>query len=219
MDDNKELEEEKEEKKKKRFLLIFLLMISAVFVSVGLSMAVFSYLGNGSTTNVIKTGKIVFSYSDANGQGNGINITNAMPISDSVGKTLSNSNEYFDFSVTASTTATDISYEIVVKKENTSTLADDHVKIYLTERQGATEIPTPITGGSTVPTYAALGTTSNANLSGKTIYYGTVNAGEVAYGKNFRLRMWIKENNSDNFDEVNSKEYSVRVNVAALGSN
>ena len=217
MEENKELEEEKE-KKRRRFILVFLLMISAVFVSVGISMAVFSYLGKGETTNVIKTGRIVFSYSDANGAGNGINITNAMPTADSIGKSLSNSNEYFDFSVSASTTSTNIAYEIVVKKESSSTLPDNQVKIYLTERQGATEIPTPITGGSNVPTYAGLATTTNPNLSGKTIYYGTVNAGEVAYGKSFRLRMWIKDGNPE-YDEVSSKEYSVRVNVAAVSSN
>lgn len=218
MEEREELEE-KEEKKRKRFILIFLLMLSAIFVSVGISMAVFSYLGKGATTNVIKTGRIVFSYSDANGAGNGINITNAMPIADSVGKNLSNSNEYFDFSVSASTTSTNIAYEIVVNKESTSTLPDDSVKIYLTERQGATEITTPITGGSTTPTYASLTTTNNPNLAGKTIYYGTVNAGEVAYGKSFRLRMWIKENGTADYDEVNSKEYKVRVNVAAVSSN
>lgn len=214
-----EEKEEKEEKRKYGVILMVFLLISVVFISVGISMAVFNYMGRGETSNVIKTGRIVFSYSDANGAGNGINITNAMPTPDSVGKTLSNSREYFDFSVSASTTSTNIAYEMVVNKESSSTLSDDQVKIYLTERQGATEIETPITGGSVTPTYASLTDTSNPNLTGKTIYYGTVNAGEVAYGKNFRLRMWIKDNNTDNFDETNSKEYSVRVNVAAVSSN
>ena len=211
--------EEKEEKKRYKVLLLLLLLLSAVFVSVGISIAVFNYMGRGETSNVIKTGRIVFSYSDANGSGNGINITNAMPTPDSVGKTLSNSNEYFDFSVSASTTSTNIAYEMVVNKESSSTLADDQVKIYLTERQGSTEIETPITGGSVTPTYASLSTTTNPNLTGKTIYYGTVNAGEIAYGKNFRLRMWIKNNTSDDFSETNSKQYSVKVNVAAVSTN
>ena len=209
----------KDSNKKMGGLFIFLLMLSALFIVLGISMAVFSYLGNGSTPNVIKTGKIVFSYSDADGVGNGININNALPIPDDIGKSLSNSNEYFDFSVTASTTVTDIYYEIVVKKEDTSTLSDDNVKIYLTERQGLTEIPTPLTDGSITPSYYDLATTTNANLTGKTIYYGTVKAGEVMYGKNFRLRMWVKENNSDDYSSINSKEYTVKVNVAAISSN
>ena len=219
MEENIREEEKKEENKKKKFILMLLLLISAVFVSAGVSIAVFSYLGNGSTTNVIKTGKIVFSYSDANGAGNGINITNALPTPDSVGKVLSNSNEYFDFSVSASTTATDLSYEIVVNKQPNSTLSDDNVKIYLTERQGTTEVETPITGGATTPTYASLTTTTNAALTGKTIYFGSVNAGEIAYGKNFRLRMWIKDTTTDDYSDVNSKEYSVKVNVAAVSTN
>ena len=211
--------EKKEQKKKKGFLLLLLLILSALFISAGISMAVFNYLGTGDTSNVIKTGKIVFSYSDENGSGNGIDITDALPIADSVGKTLLKSNEYFDFSVTASTTATDIAYEIVVNKEDSSTLPDDYVKIYLTEVQGATEVATPLTSGEVTPTYADLATTTNINLKGKSIYFGTVSAGEIAYGKNFRLRMWVKDYTSDDYSDINAKQYSVRVNVAAISSN
>ena len=178
--------EEKEEKRKFRVAIIILLLFSAIFISTGVSMAVFSYLGQGSTSNIIKTGRIAFSYSDANGGGNGIYIVNALPTPDSVGKALSNTNEYFDFSVTATTTSTDIAYEIVVNKEDTSTLTDDNVKIYLTERQGSTETAVPLTPADSVPTYAQLVATANDRLTGKTIYYGTVHAGEVAYGKDFR---------------------------------
>ena len=54
-------------------------------------------------------------------------------------------------------------------------------------------------------------------VEGKTIYYGTVKAGEVAYGKKFRLRMWI----SDAVDSVESSDlkFTVKVNVAAAGNN
>ena len=212
-------EEKREENKKKRALIMILLLISVVVISAGVSMAVFNYLGRGTTENVIKTGRIVFSYSDANGAGNGINITNALPIPDSTGKVLSNSNEYFDFSVSASTTSTDLAYEIVVNKQASSTLPDSDVKIYLTERQGTTEVATPITGGATTPTYSSLSTTTNPNLTGKTIYYGTVNAGEIAYGKSFRLRMWLSNTGTYNYDQAESKEYSVKVNVAATSTN
>ena len=213
------LKKDSKENKRKINLFLLLLLFSVMFIAAGVSIAVFTYFGRGETTNVIKTGKIVFSYSDAEKVGNGINITDALPIPDSVGKSLSNSSEYFDFSVTATTTATDLAYEIVVNKEDTSTLSDENVKIYLTERQGSTEVETPITGGEITPTYASLAPTTNSSLVGKTIYYGTVNAGEIAYGKSFRLRMWIKDVDTDDYTEYNSKEYTVRVNVAAVSTN
>ena len=213
--------ETKKKKKKEDFLIVVLLLLSVTCLFFGISMAVFSYLGNGNTNNVIQTGRIVFSYSDAESGGNGINITDAIPISDTTGKQLTGDGQFFDFSVTASTTSTDLAYEIVAKKDDTSTLPDDYVKLYLTERVGTSELTTPITGGATVPTYSSLSDTTNPTLSGKSIYYGTVQAGEVAYGKNFRLRMWVKDPGVANFDydSLNDKFYKVKVNVSAVGSN
>lgn len=208
--------------KKVRNSLLLVILLSIIAISLGISVAVFNYLGNGTTNNVIQTGRIIFSYSDAeNPTGNGINIANAMPISDSLGKVQAGVYEYFDFSVTASTTNTDIAYEIVANKQENSTMPDDYVKIYLTEFNGNTEVETPLTGGAVVPTYSELKDTTNPGLTGKSIYFGEVKAGEVAYGKSFRLRMWIKDSKSDGFDydSVNEKEYTVKVNVSALGAN
>ena len=148
-------------------------------------------------------------------------MSSAYPTPDSTGKILSNSNEYFDFSVTASTTNTDIEYEIVVNKLDNSTLEEERVKIYLVELDGDREIETEITGKEIVPTYDKLKDTDNPALKGKTVYYGSVKAGEVAYGKNFRLRMWIKDEpiSPEDFVLTAQKEFSVKVNVAAIGNN
>ena len=166
-----------------------MLLLSLITVFLGVSTAVFFYLGHGTTNNVIQTGRIVFSYSDAElgAGGDGIDIVNALPIPDANGKRLSATNEYFDFSVSASTTSTDLSYEIVVNKQDGSTLSDDLVKIYLIEFNGTSEVETPITGGIKTPTYSELKTTTNNLLEGKSIYFGNVSAGEVSYGKRFRF--------------------------------
>ena len=209
----------KNNKDKKMMILVCLL--SALTIFLGISIAAFNYFGKGTTNNVIQTGKIIFSYSDADFgsyEGNGVNISNAAPIPDSVAKTMVGKNQYFDFNITASTPNTDIAYEIVAKKGDNSTLPENQVKIYLTELNGSTEVETPLTGKAVIPTYSELRTTDNAVLSGKTIYYGTVNAGEVAYRKNFRLRMWI----SDAVDVTqleDEKVFTVKVNVAALSNN
>lgn len=201
-------------------LIIVVLLLSMITIFLGFSTAIFFYLGKGTTNNVIQTGKIVFSYSDADigsEDGNGIDIVNALPISDASGKILSSPKEYFDFTISASTTNTDLVYEIVANKQDESTMNEGVVKIYLTEFNGNTEIETPITGGSITPTYAELSDTTNDLLEGKTIYYGTVNAGEIAYGKKFRLRMWIDNRATEN--EVGEAAFKVKVNVAAVGNN
>ena len=201
-----------ENKKRKRNLIILIVMfISLLCLFTGISVAIFNYFGQGNTNNVIQTGRIFFSYSDSETAGSGINITNATPVADSVGQVLSGDGEYFDFSVSATTTNTDIGYEIVVLKQDGSTLPDDFVKIYLTEFEGNTEKVVPLTSGVT-PTYDALTTTSNPLLQGKTVYYGTVNAGEVAYGKRFRLRMWVKEDAVDYQD----KTFQLKVDIYAV---
>ena len=208
--------------KKKNNLIVLILILSVITIFLGISLAVFQYFGTGSTTNVIQTGRIVFSYSDADlgsTLDNNINITDALPTSDAAGKISLNSHEYFDFTITASTTSTDIIYEIVAKKGDDSTLRDDTVKLYLTEMEGALEIETPLTGGEVTPTYAELSDTTNPALNGKTIYLGTVRAGEIAYGKNFRLRMWLKDEVQTMDNIQNDKKFTVKVDVAAVGNN
>ena len=203
----------------KKNILVYVLLLSLVVIFLGVSTAVFFYLGKGTTNNVIQTGRIVFSYNETEfgNAGSGIDIVEALPTPDINGKLLSAPNEYFDFSVSASTTSTDLAYEIVVNKQEESTMPEDMAKIYLTEFLGLEEVETEITGGENTPTYASLNDTVNTQLEGKTIYYGTVKAGEIAYGKKFRLRMWV----SDKADsmEMGEKKFTVKVNVAAIGNN
>lgn len=208
-------------KSKYNILAIITLFLSLSFIFAGISYAIFSYFGEGMTNNVIQTGRIIFSYSDADGGSNGIKIENAIPMSDEMGKMLSSDSEYFDFTISASTTKTDLAYEVAINKDVNSTLPDDWVKIYLTTIEGNQEHPTPITSSSTgILTYGELSDTDNELLSGKTVYYGIVQAGEVSYGKKFRLRMWVKDPNTTNFDYtlLNDKYFSLKVNVAARSS-
>lgn len=204
--------------RKENIVAVAILFISLILIFTGVSFAIFDYFGSGITNNVIQTGRIVFSYSDANGGGNGINIEDAMPISDDMGKILSGDGEYFDFNVSASTTSTNLTYEITAIKDSNSTLADEFVKIYLTKLNGTQEEVTDLTYiDNSVVTFDRLNNTTNPLLTGKTIYFGSVQAGEVAYGQKFRLRMWVKSPGSTNFDysNVNDKYFSIKVSVAA----
>ncbi len=208
-------------KNKVNIVCAILLFLSLIFIFSGISYSIFSYLGSGMTNNVIQTGRIIFSYSDAVGNGNGIFIENAVPVSDQVGKMLAGTDEYFDFSVFASLTSNNLAYEISVVKDEESTLDEQYVKIYLTTLEGNSESETSFTSpNANVITYADLPDTNNPSLTGKTIYLGNVQAGEIAYGKSFRLRMWVKDPEEEDFDYslVNDKYFSVKVNVAARGN-
>ena len=118
------------------------------------------------------------------------------------------------------TIKTNLSYEITVQNQENSTLDSSLVKVYLTTFEGDLEIPVGLTyQDNQVSTFDQLLNTNNHLLEGKTIYYGTVQAGEVAYGRKFRLRMWIKNTNNDDFDysSLNDKYFSLKVSVAATG--
>ena len=204
--------------KQSKVVIIFFLFLALIVCFTGISYAIFDYFGKGMTSNVLQTGRVVFSYSDANGGSNGIFIENAVPIPDGQGKILIGEREYFDFSVSASSAGSNLVYEITVNKDSKSTLNDDWIKIYLTTFEGNQEKETPLTmTNGKVVSYHDLKDTTNKLLTGKTIYYGNVDSGDIAYGKKFRLRMWIKMPTDENYEyeEISNKTFSVKVNVAA----
>ncbi|MEE1315661.1 MAG: hypothetical protein U0K35_00335, partial [Prevotella sp.] len=78
--------------------------------------------------------------SETNSPINGINIKDALPISDRTGKALSGANQYFDFSVSSVATFAEIDYQIYVVKQDNSTLPDEWVKVYLTKKNRDGEV-------------------------------------------------------------------------------
>lgn len=183
--------------------LILLLIVSVV----GITYAVFSYQREGEKNNVITTGSIIFTYTETT---NGINLQNAMPISDEVGKKLerSENNEgYFDFNVSCSLAGTSrINYEVYATKLNVENpLSEEYVKMYLTD--GTTD--QAILGyDNDVPTYYSLKDSTAASGS-KTLYTGSFTNSGV---QSFRLRMWL----SDKYTVTDqSNDFKIKVNVKA----
>ena len=67
-------------------ILISILGVAILIVAVvGISFAAFTYAKTGTTTNTITTGTITMSYTEPT---NGINLTDALPITDDAGKGL-----------------------------------------------------------------------------------------------------------------------------------
>lgn len=183
-------------------ILVFLL----VLLVIGVTYAVFQYASQGKNVSQIKTGTITMNYTEGK---TGISINNAMPMTETNGKTLSGENDLFDFTVNTEITGDQgIIYEVVAEKDPTSTLANNEVKLYL--QSGTTsgvydkeELPpttyTPIDQDDTVGAKAG-----EMILATKGIY-GTTS--EITY---YRLRMWV----DSSYELSNTaKSFTIKVNV------
>lgn len=180
-------------------LCIFILIIAVI----GISFAAVFYSKSGEKVNRISTGTMTMSYSENT---NGINLTDAYPTNDEIGKALNEENQYFDFTVSASMGGNVvINYIITAIKEVDSTLPDNAVKVYLTDiGNGDSQILAPtkisdlsVTNGNQIgaPDGQYVLTTGNFNTTSS---------------RNYRLRMWVA---SDYVLPDFSQTYKLRINV------
>ena len=188
----------------KQILLSVLGVAILVVAVVGISFAAFSYSKTGEVTNTITTGTITMSYSEPT---NGINLTDALPITDEAGKALSGNNNVFDFTVSATIAGTtDISYAITAVKDASSNLPDKGVKIYLTSVNGDSETavfePKLVSGLSTTSNHAS-GAPDGQYLLKEGNY--TANSKEQ-----YRLRMWVDGNYGQQSDGSNTSEFATQ---------
>ena len=203
--------------KKTSLMLSILGIISIVLIGTGLTYSFFNYAKEGTTENVMTSGSITFIYEEVDKQGAGIEIENAYPISDDNGKIQSASNEVFNFSVKSTTASSfSIPYTITARKDNSSTLDEEAVKLYLTEVSGETEIPLTENIYEYLPDY----TNAPDGVSEKVLYTSEVPQGSTNYQKDYKLRMWIPSTISFSPDEndnypYNNKTFKITVNVYA----
>ena len=209
------------EKKKQGIVITSVLLVCLILVVIGVSFAFFTYSRQGSKENTITTGSLTFVYDEKKAEGNGITLSNAFPMSDEDGKGQSGDNNVFDFQVLATTQGESISYEVIGKKEDSSTLPENVTKIYLTTLSGSeeSEVATTVKDG-VVTTYDELSDTQIEDQTGKTLYQEVIPLNQTGYQKNFRLRMWLSEeaNTTTNGSwDYNNKTFTIRINVVANG--
>lgn len=186
----------------KQILLSVLGVAILVVAVVGISFAAFSYSKTGEVSNTITTGTITMTYTEPT---NGINLTDALPITDAAGKALSGDNNTFDFTVTATIAGTTtINYAITAVKGDGCTVADDGIKVYLTNQNDAEILaPTKVT---------ALSKTVSGNAAGAPADQYVLKTGTyTATGTDhYRLRMWVDD---DYVAPATSQKYILKVNV------
>ena len=186
-------------------ILISILGVAILIVAVvGISFAAFTYARTGATTNTITTGTITMGYTEP---ANGINLTDALPITDAAGKALSGDNNTFDFTVTATIAGTTtINYAITAVKGDGCTVADDGIKVYLTNQNDAEILaPTKVTALSKTVAGNDAGAPADQYVL-KTGTYSTVGTTT----ENYRLRMWVAD---DYVAPATSQKYILKVNV------
>ena len=191
----------------KQMILSILGVVILVVAVVGVSFAAFSYSKTGEKVNTITTGTITMSYTEDT---NGINLSNALPMSDDQGKALSGSNNVFDFTVTATINGsgnTTINYDVTATKESDSTLDDSAVKVYLTSIDNSAD--TQVLAPTKV---SALTKTGSSEASGAPNgqYKLTTGTFTSTTTRKYRLRMWVAEDYSS---LSASGTYKLRVNV------
>ena len=200
----------KEKNSSKQVLLSVLGVAILVVAVVGVSFAAFSYSKTGEKVNTITTGSITMNYAETT---NGINLTNALPMSDEQGKALSGNTdgqeEYFDFTVSANITGTTtIDYVITATKEPESTLPDTAVKVYLTDMDSSDSQLLAPTKVSALPQTNATDTQNTGAPADQ--YKLHENTFTSTNSRNYRLRMWV----ADDYTGVDTAHtYKLRVNV------
>ena len=200
----------------KQVLLSVLGVAILVVAVVGVSFAAFSYSRTGEEVNTITTGTITMNYTD---DSNGINLTNAMPMSDDDGKKLTGENNVFDFTVSATISGsgtTNIDYAIIAAPEDGNTLNDDDIKVWLTDTsdvgQGNTA-SNPVVLNTLPASSTTSATTGSPDSSDDYVLASGTFSGN-GQTDNYRLRMWVDQNAPSMSGNVtDSLSYQLRVNV------
>ena len=200
--------------KKKQIINTLIAIISLIVITVGVTYAFFNYSRTGTTDNVVKTGGITFLYTEVSGVGKGISLTEAYPVSDSIGKVQVGEGKVFDFKVTSNISMnSSIGYQVTARKKTGSTLANNAVKVYLTEVNGTEQ-------ELLLSKYSELDQTDKVDISKydeRILYEATVPANTSNYEKNFRLRMWVSDDTDFSDGSINDKTFTLTVNVYADG--
>lgn len=196
-------EAKNENSNKRKYIIYLLLFVVLLFFCVfGITYSIYK---PDNDDQEINTGNIVFTYSDVGKAGNGIAIKNAVPITDELGKVMMGSNQYFDFSITATTNKASLQYKVLVAKDDISTLDNKKVRIYLTQMLGSYENELVLTD------FSNLKVETIKDKKYYVLYEKKLDKELEKYSDAFRLRMWVKEDAIDYNDQI----FALKVDVYA----
>ncbi len=180
------------------FLLIFIILLSFLISSI--SFAIFNSYDSGSN-NTINAGSVLFSFNEGS---NYIEILDAYPTSDNVGKSFSKDKEYFDFTVSVGYSKKSrkdkLNYEVTLIPMKENTLSSKYIRVYLTENNKEV-----IINKNAVNNFSDL-ENSKIYPTGKVLIRKKANKNMI---NDYRLRLWL----SDKY-ELSDKSLEFKCKVA-----
>lgn len=192
----------KEKDKKQGVLTIFGILI-ILMVGIVVFFAARSYTSkNGDKTNQI-TNTITLNYVSNK---NELLVYNTATYDDQNGILLDSENNVFDFSVTSNiSSGTSCNYEIVVSKDEKSTIPDEYIKIYLQKSDNSNYLKS--TDLLTPTNYVLSNDIILTNNKGMLVDKGVFKKSKTVY---YRLKVWV---DSSYISQVNTEFYKVSVNI------
>lgn len=192
-----------ESKSKTKNVVIFLVLLSIVLIAViAIAFTMFFKEQEKNVKEIVKTGTVSMNYKS---EVNGLQLASITPVANDVAIENRAEGSYFDFSVSSDIDGdTAVDYEISLVKDESSTISDSDIMVYLEKQTSGTyskvDDPKQFTP---VKKKTNLGSPTKSMVLGKF----SLSANQV---DNYRLRIWVKEGAVITDPSAN---YKVRVNV------
>jgi len=163
-----------------------LFVIGLILMVIGVSYAMYTFTGTGTTENVITTGQITVAFEEQNN----ILIQNRYPETDAVGLASTDPNSQMTFTVSSNITGeATVNYAIgLTDIVEGATLKQDHIKIYLT-KNGSVANDFTENKGKTIKSISRYSITNY--LDSHVIAQGSVTGTQT---DTYTLKAWIDEN-------------------------
>lgn len=196
--------------------IAIIILLLVVVSSIGRSYAIWTYTKSQSSSNLVEAGCLNITYNDLKEDGNtsSINLENAYPLSDDVGKQLS------PYKVTITNDCTlAASYDIFLSTFSSNALAEDYLKVYFIRTDDNTIWgPQLINSLSVANLNNSLKNTIEKQINEQiknsyVLASGVLNPSE---SKTYELRMWVSKTAPN--DTMN-KSFKSIVYMQAIASN
>lgn len=192
-----------ESKSKTKNVVIFSVLLSIVLIAViAVAFTMFFKEQEKNVKEVVKTGTVSMNYKT---EVNGLQLNSITPVANDVAMENRAEGSYFDFSVSSDIDSdTTVDYEIALVKDDSSTISDSDIMVYLEKQTSGTyskvDEPKEFTP---IKKKTELGSPAKSMVLSKF----SLSANQV---DNYRLRIWVKEGAV--ITDPNAT-YKVRVNV------
>jgi len=169
-----------------KHIVASLFVIGLILMVIGVSYAMYTFTGTGTTENVITTGQITVAFAEQNN----ILIQNRYPETDAVGLASTDPNSRMTFTVSSNISGdATVNYAIgLTDIVEGATLKQDHIKIYLTKNGSVANNFTENTG-KTIKDFEGYSVTNY--LDSHAIAQGSVTGTQT---DTYTLKAWIDEN-------------------------